>query len=1837
MSRRDYRSGDSGGSGSSSGSVGAPQIIILTQTQDASVIEPATATFTIVAASVGAITYQWQKAVPSGSSELTYTDISGATSASYTTGATDATTEPYALYRCVVTSATETVTSSSASLTVIASPSITTQPTSVSVLQPATATFTVVAGGTEPITYQWQLDGVNIGGATSASYTTGATSVAADDGDEYQCVVTNAAGSITSAVATLTVTAIVAPTITIQPSNVTVTEPASPTFSLSASGSETLTYQWYKLGVLIVGATASSYTTPYATSSDDNGDTFYCIVSNSAGSVQSNTVTLTVLTIVPGDVTAPTISVSTSPTTPLTTDPVTLTATFSDASGIASASISIDNTVVKTGTVSPLTTSGTFYSAGDHTYFVTVTDNSSNANVGTSSGTFTVLAVQQGGGGTPLPISIAPPSITSVGVDGGIVFPKGLVPNVADPLGYSLGNPTQLRLMTNGGVEVPANFRTLAVWSDASVKSVLVSALRDGSASSSYTLFYGSGCTRSTYAATLNVSQTATQIIIDTGVITAKFSKSAGYLFEQIISNGSNLLSAPADIVVRDNFDATLYKSSNWTNPTYTFEEQDAVKIILKHTGTLRSVAGGGGGGTITTVTKQAGVVDGTAQYSAISAGWTTTGTEIYAYNQDRWVEYSVNFGAGGTSIISMSATNQPWPSAPGLPAGYAYSVNVAIDSIFKGTISIPGSTSSYQSGSLSVAGIASGTHTVRFTWTNDAWLDGSYDANIRIASVSFVTDSAGGSVAGNSVDYIARYTFYASSDLVDVQCTVVDTTTESNKNSEPTYLTDGADTNMARSLSAWYLQIPYTLGTQTYTYGTTGTSNVSGSVSSEHYMLQTGNDNMLGGVSGAHNLLLERETGTVGTDLNGKGAGWGVVADSSRGITAVIQDFWRKYPHGFRVQSNNFYIDLHPQRASDKVALADPNSNRFQRPRTLYFPRHGDAYTEKVLLAFHTGTHRGLALSQSYEKFEDRPAFITSPQWICDSKAMGNMIPTGADSVGFDDWMDKSMNRYFTAREALGGEVSGDGDEEIMYGKRDNGCSLFYGSNPGKGSTSDRRWKVNLNDTHIGMGRFYLTQWARSGNVLYKKAGFMRARHFMDHDISHCNRTGTVNYPSNLGPGEPHNRHHNDSQLDHTSREFNDNHGCVGGLPQYYLLTGDLRALDVLKEVGSWMTAQISTTFRFQLPFSAKHPSISGSYEHRDWAWSPWILLEISRVVDNTAYRTALGRVGTFLQQWFRQTGYAHVQAGATVHSNSPSTGRAAWYLPGNSANNSNATTWNGGSCWMHFGLIAVAIQMFEEGKDYSTIWGGYTAAQWLDMLLQNIESAVRHSYKPTVGHTFAAFSSGDRRKNGSYWLYDESRIIEFANEYGKLGNDGGGAPTTFVNAQVLGGGGSYALAWGYDKLTNGDSSAGAHANPEWFTTQAGSTKYWQQLSYDAYTELKVVRTFSRSDEAVRVFSNGWYGYEPIFLPDFFTIARNIPAVTGGGVSAPNISFSASSGSNPVAPGTSVTLSWTVTNTTTLTASGGWSGSKTIPSGTEVVAPTATTTYSLTAVGSGGTTGPQSVTVNVQPSTWVLAWSDEFNGPAGSAPNSAYWELREQADDTGNGAGGNTWLRTQNIALDGNSNCVITMKRETFNGYQYTSGRMRSRSKFFRKYGAIEFRAKWSTTSGMWPGSVWMQGQAWQPGTQVGQDQSRTWTGTGEFDIAEWKAGSVPTNEVLQNFINCNSGPTYGDTGWGSSTLPSGTVDQFHVYRLEWLQTGVKFLIADANGNFVLKKQSNRNQHFSWEHSVNNTINGVNYVGKTYDLPFFFEVVLQGISGQASGTFPATMTIDYIRWYDHV
>jgi sugar lactone lactonase YvrE len=171
-----------------------------------------------------------------------------------------------------------------------APPSISVQPQDATVADGASAIFTVTAAGSGPLSYQWRKNGTAIPNATASTYAT-PLSTLADSLAAYSVMVANAAGSVTSRSATLTVTP-VAPRVTVPPQDMVVVDGATVTFSVSATGSGTLSYQWLIDGVAAAGETAE--TLSFVTNPSDNGKHVSVTVSSAYGTETSAQATLTI-------------------------------------------------------------------------------------------------------------------------------------------------------------------------------------------------------------------------------------------------------------------------------------------------------------------------------------------------------------------------------------------------------------------------------------------------------------------------------------------------------------------------------------------------------------------------------------------------------------------------------------------------------------------------------------------------------------------------------------------------------------------------------------------------------------------------------------------------------------------------------------------------------------------------------------------------------------------------------------------------------------------------------------------------------------------------------------------------------------------------------------------------------------------------------------------------------------------------------------------------------------------------------------------------------------------------------------------------------------------------------------------------------------------------------------------------------------------------------------------------------------------------------------------------------------------------------------------------------
>jgi len=237
----------------------------------------------------------------------------------------------------------------------------------------------------------------------------------------------------------------------------------------------------------------------------------------------------------------------------------------------------------------------------------------------------------------------------------------------------------------------------------------------------------------------------------------------------------------------------------------------------------------------------------------------------------------------------------------------------------------------------------------------------------------------------------------------------------------------------------------------------------------------------------------------------------------------------------------------------------------------------------------------------------------------------------------------------------------------------------------------------------------------------------------------------------------------------------------------------------------------------------------------------------------------------------------------------------------------------------------------------------------------------------------------------------------------------------------------------------------------------------------------------------------------------------------------------------------------------------------------------------------------------------WKLIWSDEFSGPANSAPDSAKWTYDVGATGWGNRELEEYTKSTENAFLDGDGHLVIRTQRS--DAGKITSARIKTKQKFTFTYGKVEARIRIPFGQGIWP-AFWMLGD--------NIDTAR-WPSCGEIDIME-NIGREPS--IVHGTVH---GPGYsGDKGiTAQQALPAGQKlsDDFHVFAAVWTRDSIEFSIDGATYSKVTP--ASLPQGAKW----------------VYDHPFFLILNL-AVGGNWPGnpddstTFPQTMIVDYVRVY---
>lgn len=172
------------------------------------------------------------------------------------------------------------------------------------------------------------------------------------------------------------------------------------------------------------------------------------------------------------------------------------------------------------------------------------------------------------------------------------------------------------------------------------------------------------------------------------------------------------------------------------------------------------------------------------------------------------------------------------------------------------------------------------------------------------------------------------------------------------------------------------------------------------------------------------------------------------------------------------------------------------------------------------------------------------------------------------------------------------------------------------------------------------------------------------------------------------------------------------------------------------------------------------------------------------------------------------------------------------------------------------------------------------------------------------------------------------------------------------------------------------------------------------------------------------------------------------------------------------------------------------------------------------------------------------LVWADEFD--TDGAPNSANWTYDLGAGGWGNGEAQNYTDRPDNSKVE-NGNLVITAKRESFGGEEFTSARLKSQGLQEFQYGRIDIYAKLPEGGGTWPA-------LWTLGTNI---ETVGWPACGEIDIME-HVGNDPGRVQAAMHTPSSNGNTQNK---GSIDL-SNVSSEYHLYSMNWSANQISFLV---------------------------------------------------------------------------
>ncbi|MFG2424184.1 glycoside hydrolase family 16 protein [Streptomyces sp. NPDC048448] len=290
--------------------------------------------------------------------------------------------------------------------------------------------------------------------------------------------------------------------------------------------------------------------------------------------------------------------------------------------------------------------------------------------------------------------------------------------------------------------------------------------------------------------------------------------------------------------------------------------------------------------------------------------------------------------------------------------------------------------------------------------------------------------------------------------------------------------------------------------------------------------------------------------------------------------------------------------------------------------------------------------------------------------------------------------------------------------------------------------------------------------------------------------------------------------------------------------------------------------------------------------------------------------------------------------------------------------------------------------------------------------------------------------------------------------------------------------------------------------------------------------------------------------------------------------------------------------------------------------------------TLSLVAAAAAAATLPANASAPTPPSGWSQVFVDDFNGAAGTGVNTSNWQYDTGTSYPGGAANWGTGevetmtSSTNNVALDGNGNLLITPRRDAAGNW--TSGRIETTRTDFQPPAGGKLRVEsrlqmpnvtGAAAKGYWP-AFWALGAPYRGNYQ-------NWPSVGELDIMENVQG-LNTEWATMHCGTNPGGPCNETSGIGGNTPCAGTTCQagFHTYAMEWDRSTspeeIRFYLDGVNFHTV---KANQVDAATWANATNHGYFVILNVAMGGGFPGAFG------GGPDGGTVPGhPLVVDYVQ-----